>query len=107
MENGVNLALDVEVLGDVLALEAERRVTAQMGDVVQAAGQEVVDGDHRDATPEEVVAEVRAKKPGPPRHHHSFQASSVAGHRRRSYRGLRDGRRTRRPRLRSTPRARP
>jgi len=66
MENGVNRALHVEVLGDVLPLEAERRVTAQMRDVVQAAGQEVVDGDTAMPRPRKWSQKCEPRNPAPP-----------------------------------------
>ena len=63
MQNVVQIALDVDVLRDVVLVEGEMGVVLQVGDVFQVAGDEVVHGLHLEPLSDETVAQVRAQKP--------------------------------------------
>ena len=59
----VDLPVDVDVLGHVVVEELEA-LAAQVRDVLQRPGVEVVDADDSEAVLDQVVAEVRAEETG-------------------------------------------
>ena len=63
MQDVVQIALDVDVLRDVVLVEGEMGVALQVGDVFQVAGDEVVHGLDLEPLGDEAVAQVRTQKP--------------------------------------------
>src|SRR5690242_6636989 len=63
VQYAVELALDVEIVGDVVLDKAEPRVAYQVRDVVGAPGDEVVHPDDVVLVGNEPIREVRAQKP--------------------------------------------
>ena len=64
MHNGIQLARDEDVVGDVVADEGEVFVAAEVGDVFGFAGDEVIHADDLVAFFEEEIAEVGTEESG-------------------------------------------
>ena len=64
--------LDVEREGDVVPHRLEVRIADQVGDVVLAAGEIVVDTQHIVAVAQQTFAEMRPQEAGTAGHHHPF-----------------------------------
>jgi len=62
--DAVDGAVDFDRVGDILLEEGEAGVVFEMGDVGEAAGEEVVEADDVVAVGEEEVGEVRADEAG-------------------------------------------
>jgi hypothetical protein len=76
VEEIVERALQVEVLGDILLDEAEVLSAEQMGNVVQGAREQVVHADDGMALREQPVTEVRAEEAGAAGH----EGTGFGGH---------------------------
>ncbi len=63
VQHVVHGAVDVDVVGDVVADELEIAI-AQVRDVGEVAGQQVVDADHREAAIEQLFRQVRSDEAG-------------------------------------------
>lgn len=64
VQHEIQRFIDGDVLGDIVLDEAEIGVTLQVGDVLRAAGDEVIHPDDAHALGEQGVAEVRAEEAG-------------------------------------------
>jgi hypothetical protein len=64
MEDEVDVARDVDVVGDVGVHKLESPAAGQMFDVRRRTGEEVVDADHAVAVIEEALTDMRAQEPG-------------------------------------------
>ena len=62
MVDDVDRLVDLDVLDDVVVAELELRPAADVRDVLEAAGLEVVEADHAIVAREKVVAEMRAEE---------------------------------------------
>src|SRR5579875_2926827 len=62
---------EVEGPANVLFAKFEARFAAQVGDVLEAPGEQVVGANHRVAPGQQSVTQVRAQKSGAARHQHA------------------------------------
>ena len=65
VEDRVDRAVDVDVVGDVVLDEVEAPVAEQVGDVARMAGRQVVERDDVVAIGQQPVRQVRADEAGP------------------------------------------
>ena len=80
VQDRVERAVDVDVVGDVVVQEGEAVVAEQVGQVLGAAGEQVVEGQHLAALGDQAMAQVRADEAGASRHQNASQ-SSLGRHR--------------------------
>ncbi len=69
VQDPVDRALDGEPEADVMLGELERRVVEEVGDLLDPAGGEIVDGQDLSSLREQRSAQVRADEAGAARHH--------------------------------------
>ena len=69
VQDEVDRAGDVHVVGDVAPDQPEPRLLHEVHDVAGRSGQEVVQADDLHTAIEQVLAEVRSEEPGAPGHH--------------------------------------
>ncbi len=86
MVHEVDRLVDLQVLGEIV-VQKEKSVSAQVLDVLERAGVQVVHAEDAEALRDEVVTEMRAEKAGPTGH-------DSGGHRRDATRLPRTGRKT-------------
>jgi hypothetical protein len=63
VEDVIDWAVDGDVVGDIVPDEGVVRVVGEVSDVLERAGDEIIDGDDADAFLEEAVREVRTEEP--------------------------------------------
>jgi hypothetical protein len=69
VQDGVDRAGHVQVVGHVPAEQSEPRIVEQVGDVGRRAGEEVVNAQHLTAVLEHPLAQVRAEEAGATGHY--------------------------------------
>jgi hypothetical protein len=62
MEDVMDIALDVDVVGDVVMEKLETMMADEVGYVFRTAGNEIIDGEDGVTLSEEAVAQMRAEK---------------------------------------------
>ena len=93
VEDRVDLAVDVDVLGDVVLDELEALVAGEVADVARVAGEQVVERDDRVPVGQQAVGEMRADESGAAgdqdaRHSDALHHRSVDSRARRSRHGF-------------------
>ena len=80
MQHGIERTGDLKGVADVMLDQGKARTGAQVSDILQSAGNEIIHADHLMAVGNQSIAEVRADEPRSPRHDDSHGERSRMGH---------------------------